>query len=133
MITWIKCFKIVVWGYDDEYEINNVPNYDLFNKHVLIFKKKLKQLNLYIQFLLQNGPFINMNIHLLKIIWKRKKDWLKIHISIKPVKISMMKVFWHYEGKKTSNKLNFNKLTYVKDCLDNKVQIVLNWTFIGYR
>ena len=42
MIIWIKCFKIVVWGYDDEYEINNVPNYDLFNKHVFDILKKVE-------------------------------------------------------------------------------------------
>ena len=42
MITRIKTFKIVVWGYDNEYEINNVPNYDLFNKHVFDILKEVE-------------------------------------------------------------------------------------------
>ena len=62
---------------DEEHEINNVPNYDLFNKDVFdIFFNKQKQLNWHIQLLVLNGLFQNINIHILMSIYMEEK-WFK--------------------------------------------------------
>ena len=52
-----KIFDNDVFASDDEYEGNNVPNYDLFNNMSLTYFSKLKQLNLHIQLLFRNGLY----------------------------------------------------------------------------
>ena len=75
-----KTFQDNILCSNDEYKNNNVPNNNLFNKHVFGIFKKLKQLNIYLPLLLPNRLLVIINIQLLRIIWNEEVNGLPILI-----------------------------------------------------
>ena len=88
-----KNFDNDVFAYEDEHEDNNVPNYDMFNKHVFDIYQQVEKIEFAYLIVVSKWVTLDLQYPTIDEFLKWRKKWFQNECLENPLKITMKTIF----------------------------------------